>query len=224
MGVDVSGTAKNKEDDDGEFDDHDGVVEIRGFPNSDHQECSDGQTNQDGRQIEEGPTLAPLAMAENKRGGTKGGRDVEAKVVKEFDGISRPAHRHRGGGKEVFQDEIPTNNPGQKLTQGGIGIGIGATRGGDHGSVFGVAEAGEKAADARDGEGEDESGPGVLSGGRAGQNKNSGANDGSDPEENELPGAQGLDEARLLFCLVLQVVDLLSSEEFWEKRHVNLAL
>ena len=76
VGVDVGGAAKNEEDDDGEFDDHDGIVEICGFANANHEESGDGQANQTSGQIEQGPTLAPCAVIKDEGGGTKGGGKV----------------------------------------------------------------------------------------------------------------------------------------------------
>ena len=139
--------------------------------------------------------------------------------MEEFDGVAGPTDRHRGGGEEIFQNQIPADDPGKELTQGGVSVGIGATRRGDHGGVFGVAEAGKEAAHPRDGEGEDKGGARVLGSGRAGENKDSGSDNGSNPQKNQLPGPQGLHEACLLFGFELEVVDLLGPKKRGEKSH-----
>jgi len=59
----------------------------------------------------------------------------------------------------------------------------------------------------------------VICGGGAGEDEDSGADDGADAEEGELPGAEGFDEAGFVFGLVLEVMDLFGSEESLEKGH-----
>ncbi len=152
-------------------------------------------------------------MVEDQGGGAEGGWNIHAEVVEEFDGVAGPSDGDGGGGEQVFQDEIPADDPGEEFAKAGVGVGVGAAGGGNHGGVLGVAEAGKEAANARDGEGENEGGSGVICGGGAGEYENSGADDGADAEEGELPGAEGFDEAGLVFGLVLEVIDLFSSEE-----------
>jgi hypothetical protein len=48
---------------------------------------------------------------------------------------------------------------------------------------------------------------------RAGEDEDSGADDGANTEEGELPRAEGFYEAGLVFGLVLEVIDLFGSEE-----------
>ncbi len=59
----------------------------------------------------------------------------------------------------------------------------------------------------------------MVCGGGAGENEHSSADDGADTEEGELPGAEGFDEASLVFGLVLEVMDLFSSKESLKKGH-----
>jgi len=59
----------------------------------------------------------------------------------------------------------------------------------------------------------------VICGGSAGEDEDSGADDGADAEEGELPGAEGFDEAGFVFGFVLEVMDLFGSEESLEKGH-----
>jgi len=59
----------------------------------------------------------------------------------------------------------------------------------------------------------------VVCGGGASENEDSGADDGADAEESELPGAEGFDEAGFVFGLVLEVMDLFSSKESLKKGH-----
>ena len=48
---------------------------------------------------------------------------------------------------------------------------------------------------------------------RAGEDEDSGADDGANTEEGELPRAEGFYEAGLVFGFVLEVIDLFGSEE-----------
>jgi len=91
--------------------------------------------------------MGPNAMVEDQRGGGKGGGDIHAEVVEKFDGIARPANGDGGRGEEVFEDEIPANDPGQKFAQGRISVGVGTTSCGDHGGIFGITESGKETAD-----------------------------------------------------------------------------
>ena len=58
----------------------------------------------------------------------------------------------------------------------------------------------------------------VCSGG-AGKYEDSGADDGANTKEGELPWAEGFDEAGLVFGLVLEVIDLFGSEESLKNGH-----
>ena len=213
VGIDVGSAAENEEDDHGEFDDDDDIVETGGFTDPDHEKDGGGQTDEDGGEVEEGSALGPDAVVEDQRGGAEGGRDIDAEVVEEFDGIAGPSDGDGGGSEQVFQNKVPANDPGEEFAEAGVSVGVGAAGGGNHGGVLGVAEAGEETADARDGEGENEGGSGVVCGSGAGEDEDSGSDDGADAEEGELPGAEGFDEAGLVFGLVLEVIDLFGSKE-----------
>ena len=152
-------------------------------------------------------------MVEDQRGGAEGRGDIDAEVVEEFDGVARPSDGDGGRGEKVFQDKVPANDPCEEFAEAGVGVGVGAAGGGNHGGVLGIAEAGKETADSRDGERENEGGSGVVCSSRAGEDEDSGTDDGADAEEGELPGAEGFDEAGLVFGLVLEVIDLFGSEE-----------
>ena len=219
VGVDVGRSTENEEHDDGKFDDYDDIVETGGFTDADHKKNGGGQTDEDGREVEEGSALRPDAVVEDQRGGAEGGRDIDAEVVEEFDGVPGPTDGDGGGCEKVFQDKVPADDPCEEFAEAGVGVGVGAAGGGNHGGVLGIAETGEEAADARDGEGENEGGSGVICGGGAGEDEDSSADDGADAEEGELPGAEGFDKAGFVFGLVLEVIDLFGSKESLKKGH-----
>ena len=62
----------------------------------------------------------------------------------------------------------------------------------------------------------------MVCGSGAGEDEDSGADDGADAEEGELPRAEGFDEAGLVFGLVLEVIDLFGSKESLKKCHAGL--
>ena len=62
----------------------------------------------------------------------------------------------------------------------------------------------------------------MICGSGAGEDEDSGPNNGSDAEEGELPGAEGFDEAGLVFGFVLEMVDLFGSKESLKKCHTRL--
>ena len=59
----------------------------------------------------------------------------------------------------------------------------------------------------------------MVCGSGAGKHKDTGADDGANAEKGELPGAEGFDEASLVFGLMLEVMDLFSSKESLKKGH-----
>ena len=59
----------------------------------------------------------------------------------------------------------------------------------------------------------------MVCGGGAGEHEDSGADDGPNAEEGELPWPKGFDEAGFVFGLVLEVIDLFGSKEILKKGH-----
>jgi len=148
VGIDVGRAAENEENDDGELDDNDDIVEAGGFTDADDEEDGGSQTDEDGGEVEESSALGPDAVIEDQGGRAESGRDIDAEVVEEFYGVAGPSDGDGGGGEEVFQDKVPADDPGEEFAEASISVGIGAACGGNHGSVLGVTEAGKEAADA----------------------------------------------------------------------------
>ena len=111
VSIDVGRAAENEEDDHGEFDDDDDIVEAGGFTDPDHEKDGGGQADEDSGEVEEGSTLGPDAVVEDQRGGAESGRDIDAEVVEEFDGVAGPSDSDSGGGEQVFQDQVPADDP-----------------------------------------------------------------------------------------------------------------
>ena len=91
-------------------------------------------------------------MVEDQGGRAEGGRDIDAEVVEKFHSVAGPSDGNGGGGEQVFQNEVPADDPGEEFAEACVGVGVGAPGGGNHGGVLGVAEAGKETANTRDGE------------------------------------------------------------------------
>src|SRR5204863_2217518 len=66
--------------------------------------------------------------------------------------VLAPSDRNRRRRDRVLEDQIPTDDPRDKLTHRRVGIGIGAAGDGNHRGEFRVAETRKGAADAGDDE------------------------------------------------------------------------
>ena len=65
--------------------------------------------------------------------------------VEKVHDVRGKAHAHGHVGAGIFQDQIPADDPRDQLAHGGVGVGVGRTRNGDHGREFGITEAGQRA-------------------------------------------------------------------------------
>ncbi len=133
---------------------HHHVVGGGRLANAAHQNDGEDQHDEEGGNVE---AEVPAGMVEPVAGqvlqavGQIGGRDphardgVQAEPVQQVDHVGGKAHADGHVGAGVFEDQIPADDPGDELAQGGVGVGIGRAGNGNHGREFGVAEAGERA-------------------------------------------------------------------------------
>ena len=63
-----------------------------------------------------------------------------AKPVQQIDHMRGKSHAHGHVGDGILQDQVPADNPRNQLAHGGVGIGVGAARNGNHRRHLGVAE------------------------------------------------------------------------------------
>ena len=117
-------------------------------------------------------------------------RYVQPDELKDLVEVLAPRDCDRGGANRVLQDEIPADDPGDELTHGGVGIGVGAARDRNHGREFRIAESSEGAADSGDDKGEHYRGAGPVGDRGGGPHEESRTDDRADPERDERPGAQ----------------------------------
>ena len=113
------------------------------------------------------------------------------KVSEQPDQILRPADRDGGRAHRVFEHQIPADDPREQFAHGGVGVGVGAARDGDHGGEFAVAHAGEGAAERGDDEREDHRGSGVIVRGLRREREQARADDGADAERDQIHGPEG---------------------------------
>ena len=72
---------------------------------------------------------------------------MHAEPIHEVNDVGGEADADRHVADGIFQDEIPTDDPGDQLAHGGIGVGVGAAGDGNHRRQLCVAEPGEGADD-----------------------------------------------------------------------------
>ena len=181
VAVDILPADNNKHDDDGHFQKHDDVVEQRTLAGAaDEEEAHD---DNDGRCGEVDEAAVPRA------GGEFVG-EVDADGGQKVCEILAPRDADGDGGYGVFQHEVPTDNPGDELAHGGVGIGVGTAGNGNHGGKLGVTESGKGTTDGGHNEGEGDGGTGVAGGHRTGDGEEAGTDDDADAKGDETDGAE----------------------------------
>ena len=154
-----------------------------GLLRAEHQHGGQHHHDQRGRQVQDVPRRG------TRRAG-QGGGQRHAEAAEEAHRVARPANGHRRGTHGVFQQEVPTDDPGEDFADGGVGVAVGAAADRDHGGQFGVAQRHEPAGDPSQHERDHHRGPGIARGGRPGQHEDAGADHrahahGADAEQAE---------------------------------------
>jgi hypothetical protein len=112
-------------------------------------------------------------------------RQMQVKHIEKRHEIAAPPDRNRRAGHHVFEYQVPADEPGDDLAERGVAVGVGAAAYRHHRRKFGVAQAGEHAADAGDDERDDDRRAGVLGGGQSGEHEDAGADDAADAERDQ---------------------------------------
>ena len=118
------------------------------------------------------------------------GRKMDAELVQQRDHVARPTDGDRGGANGVFENQVPSDDPGQPLAHGGVGVGVRAARYRNHAGELAVAQACEGAAYRRHHHGERDRGAGVLRGGEPGEREQPGTDDGANPQGDQVARAE----------------------------------
>ena len=109
----------------------------------------------------------------------------QAKIAQKTRNIAGPADCDRCRAEGIFEDQVPTDDPGDEFTHRRIGISIGAA-GNRHGrSHLGIAEAREGADEPGEDKREAHSRPGMGGGGIARQNEDARTDDAADTKRDK---------------------------------------
>ena len=174
-----------------DLDQHHHVVEDRGLGDAGDQDGGGEQQHRHRRHIEDGPgahQVHPLPGLE-RRVGQDGGY-VNAAVPHHAHEIARPAHRYGGGGEQIFDDQVPGDQPGHELAEGGVGVGVGRAGHRDHRRQLGVAQGRQGADEAAENVGDDDGRSGVLRRRLAGEHEDPRADHRTDAQGGQVEGAQ----------------------------------
>ena len=147
------------------------------------------ECDQHGRQVDD------AAVSRHAR---PGGRQLDAGGLEEADDVGGPAARDGTGADRVLEHEVPADEPGEELADGGVGVGVGAAGDRHHAGELGVRHADEAAGNAGEQEGQHERRAGILGGGDAGQDEDAGADDDADAEQGDVEGTHGALEVGLV--------------------------
>jgi hypothetical protein len=194
--VDVARADRDHEQHDAELQQHDRGVEAGALADADHQD--DGQQERDHRrrQVEDDRDRADVPSGGDDVGGRahridgERGRQVQIEEGEERLEIVRPPVRHRARRDRVLEHQVPADDPGEELAEGGVGVGVGAARDRNHRRELGVAERRERAADAGQHEREHQRRSGVVAGGETRHHEDAGADDRADAERGQCDGTQ----------------------------------
>ena len=96
-------------------------------------------------------------------------------------------HGRRGDG--VFKNQIPTDDPCDEFAHGGVRVRVSAARDGNHRRELGVAQTGERATDASHDKRQHNRRTRAIRDGSGGSHKQTGTDDSTDAERNEVDPA-----------------------------------
>jgi len=140
--------------------------------------------------------------------------NAQAEPVEHAIEVFAPGDGDRRRAHGIFQNQIPTDDPGNELAHGGVGIGVGAPCDGDHRGELGVTKTGKGTADASDNEGEHDRRTRAISNRGRGADEQTRTNDRADAERDQVHRPEGAFQAVLadLLCFGHQLVERFSRE------------
>ena len=142
----------------------------------------------------------------------------DADLVEERLEVRRPALRHHGRAQHHLEQQVPADDPGDQLAEGGVGERVRRPGHRHRGGELRVAERRQPAADGREHEGQGDTRSRVGLGDAAGQGEDARADDHADAEDGQVQGGQPPLELELRVLGVLEgLLDALGAEyvHFW---------
>jgi hypothetical protein len=167
-GVDEAQAEGDEEQDRGDFYEHHDVVGAGGFADASNKDDGEEENDGEGGEVEAGVPAGSedvfageVLEAEGEIGGGEpAGIEVDAEPVEQVDDMRGEANGDAHVGEGVLEDEVPADDPGDELAEGGVGVGVGRAGDGDHAGELGITQASEAADDGDEDEREGEGGAG----------------------------------------------------------------
>ena len=119
-----------------------------------------------------------------------GQRKLEPELREERSEISGPTHRHSRSAEQILEDQVPSDDPRDELTQRRVAVRVRASGDRNHRREFGVTQPREQTANAGQDERQDDGRAGILSRRCACEDEDAGAYDGADAERREIERAE----------------------------------
>ena len=150
IGVDISGAEADHQQNDADLEADQQHAGERRFADTDGQQTGHCRDQGDCRGVDQraGGHQSDAGHHLERRAGDQC-RKRDMQFGKEGGHIARPANGDGRGGKQIFQDQGPADQPGGEFPHGGIGVGIGAARHRDQRGEFGIAQGGAKTGQCR---------------------------------------------------------------------------
>ncbi len=219
-GIDVADAEQDEENDDGHFDRDDPGVEGRRLFDADVADGRDGAHDEDRRQIDDraGSHYGEVPRPLIERCAGEGRGNMQSHLVQQTDNVAGPTDGDSADREQVFEDQIPADEPRYPFTEGRVGVGVSTARHGNHRGKLGIAQSGKRAADACEDEGKRKSRPRVIRGRRSGQHEDAGADDAADPERRQGRRGQHTLELDTGGIVGLQIGDRLGRQQLVRHR------
>ena len=114
------------------------------------------------------------------------GRQVDVQLLQQAHEIAGPPGGYGGGAKSIFEDQVPADDPGDQLAQGGIAVGVSGAGDGNNGGELRIAKPGKGAGDAGKDKAESHRRAGMERRRLPSQHEDARADDGADAESYEI--------------------------------------
>jgi len=181
-GVDVEGADADhgRQHEQRHHDEHD--VRLRGDPHAAVEQRAERGDQQPRRQVDD--------AALHGRGGDRGREVDPERLVEDRVDEARGTDPDGRGADGELEHQIPADDEGEQLAEGGVGERVGAAGDRHHRRELGVGERAQSADDGGEHEREHHRGTGLGRGGLAGEDEDPGADHNADPDDHDVEPAK----------------------------------